>query len=599
MAKLRVDKIAASGQTSENTGSVYFDGSGDYFDISKAPFQFLHKLTHAWTVECWFYKTSDAQGTLFDTGGSSDTAIGTAVYINTGGDIRLRVRQALSGTVVSEDNAGAVSLNTWHHFALTFDGQVIRTFIDGAIISTVNYSTQSSTDSTQTLKIGVYEFDGTSKGGYFQGYISNFRICKGHAVYTSNFVVPTRELEVHQGPDDDRTVLLCCYDGENIFADKSGRHIIAAYGDRTSSPTPTATDSPIGITTNNPGLTRSVDVTDGPVFQGGAGYTSRNWLTLPKGTTTDRNRTGGRGVLSGGTSPNDNTATNNIDYITIATLGNSQDFGDTTESLSAGSSGSDSTRGLFSGGNVAGNNTNYNTISYITIATTSNAVNFGDLSGVKRYTGSTSDKTRTVIAGGANAPGPLTNVIEYVTTQALGNATNFGDLSTATWAFAGTASSPTRGIYFGGSPGPSSGSVNTIVYVTVQTLGDALDFGDLTNANAYTGPGGIVSSSTRGIRGGGGGQDPFTRVNTIDYVTMASTGNAQDFGDLSYTPNGAMGCSSLTRGIFAGGKTPAPASVNNIEYVTIASTGNAQDFGDMRGTYAFSSALSDCHGGIS
>ena len=114
-----------------------------------------------------------------------------------------------------------------------------------------------------------------------------FRVCKGHAVYTSNFAVPTRELEVHPGPDDDRTVLLACYDGENIFADKSGRHIIAAYGDRTSSPTPTATDSPIGITTNNPGLTRDVDNTFGPVFQGGAGFASQNWLTLPKGTTTD------------------------------------------------------------------------------------------------------------------------------------------------------------------------------------------------------------------------------------------------------------------------------------------------------------------------
>ena len=129
------------------------------------------------------------------------------------------------------------------------------------------------------------------------GYISNFRICKGHAVYTSNFAVPTRELEVHPGPDDDRTVLLACYDGENIFADKTGRHIIAAYGDRISSPTPTATDSPIGITTLNPGLTRDVDNTFGPTFQGGAGYTSQNWLTLPKGTTTDRNRTGGRGCF--------------------------------------------------------------------------------------------------------------------------------------------------------------------------------------------------------------------------------------------------------------------------------------------------------------
>ena len=104
-----------------------------------------------------------------------------------------------------------------------------------------------------------------------KGIFSNFRICKGHA-YKSNFAVPTRELDVHPGPDDDRTVLLTCYDGKNIFTDKTGRHIIAAYGDRTSSPTPTATDSPIGITTLSPGLDRDVDNTFGPTFQGGAGY---------------------------------------------------------------------------------------------------------------------------------------------------------------------------------------------------------------------------------------------------------------------------------------------------------------------------------------
>ena len=87
--------------------------------------------------------------------------------------------------------------------------------------------------------------------GNFQGYMSNVRVCKGHAVYTSNFIPPTRELEVHEGPDDDRTVLLCCYDGENIFAEKTGRHIIAAYGDRPSSTTWTSTDTPSGINSSH------------------------------------------------------------------------------------------------------------------------------------------------------------------------------------------------------------------------------------------------------------------------------------------------------------------------------------------------------------
>ena len=160
--------------------------------------------------------------------------------------------------------------------------------------------------------------------------MSNVRVCKGHAVYTSNFIPPTRELEVHEGPDDDRTVLLCCYDGENIFAEKTGRHIIAAYGDRPSSPTPTSTDSPIGSTTVTPGLTREVDPTEGPTFGGGAGFVSQNWLTLPKGTTTERmpsfggDQSGTRGFFAGAYNP---TRSDVINYVTVPTLGNAIDFG--------------------------------------------------------------------------------------------------------------------------------------------------------------------------------------------------------------------------------------------------------------------------------
>jgi hypothetical protein len=414
------------------------------------------------------------------------------------------------------------------------------------------------------------------------GYISNLRVVAGRRLYTSDFTPPVHALETING-----TRILCCNNSDSVTAVSNAgigtAHTATASGDPT-------------VSTDNPSLTR--DFTFGTEFQGVTTFDTQGYFVPPSGTTEQRGR--GRGVFSAATSPNDNTATNNIDYITIATTGNASDFGDLDESRQATSGGSDSTRGLFSGGSsTVSPSGNRNTISYITIASTSNVVNFGDLSEIKRYTGSTSDKTRTVIAGGANAPGPLTDTIEFVTTQSLGDATNFGDLISATWAFVGTASSPTRGIYFGGSTSTSSSnSINTIAYVTIQTLGDALDFGDLTNVNAYTGPGGIVSSTTRGIRGGGGGANPFARVNTIDYVTMASTGNAQDFGDLSYAPNGAMGCSSLTRGIFAGGKDSS-GSFNTIDYVTIASTGNAQDFGDMRGTYAFGSALSDCHGGLS
>lgn len=569
MGILRTDKISGlETPTAAVTGSVYFDGSDDSLTL---PDSCGFDSSVSYTVEMWVKDVEVPSGSspFFTFGASGATNQTFNVDYTSAGNLRLDYySNAIDFPVELNDG-------NWHHIAATYDGTTRRLFADGYL------------GASDTTTNGAYVADNVRVGRmnwisrFAKCYISNLRVVTGTALYTSDFTVPTHALEVIDG-----TILLCCNNKDNAAAIDHAN--IGASKSIT-------VNGGAAVSTLSPGLTR--DFTSGTEFKGVTTFDTQGYFVPPSGTTEQRGR--GRGIFSGGTSPNDSTSTNNIDYITIATLGNSQDFGDTTESLHATSSGSDSTRGLFSGGSVAGNNTNYNTISYITIATTSNAINFGDLSEVKRYTGSTSDKTRTVIAGGANAPGPLTNTIEFVTTQSLGDATNFGDLISATWAFVGTASSPTRGIYFGGSTTTSSSnSVNTIVYVTIQTLGDALDFGDLTNVNAYTGPGGIVSSTTRGIRGGGGGANPFTRVNTIDYVTMASTGNAQDFGDLSYAPNGAMGCSSLTRGIFAGGKNSS-GSFNTIEYVTIATTGNAQDFGDMRGTYAFGSALSDCHGGIS
>ena len=82
-------------------------------------------------------------------------------------------------------------------------------------------------------------------------------------------------------------------------------------------------------------------------------------------------------------------------------------------------------------------------------------------------------------------------------------------------------------------------------------------------------------------------------------MTIASTGNGTDFGDLAVALRASYAAGSKTRGIFGGGKTnPANALTNTISFVTIATTGDAQDFGDMINSKAFSSGLSDCHGGL-
>jgi hypothetical protein len=96
--------------------------------------------------------------------------------------------------------------------------------------------------------------------------------------------------------------------------------------------------------------------------------------------------------------------------------------------------------------------------------------------------------------------------------------------------------------------------------------------------------------------GGGVNDVSPTFYNVIDYITIASTGNAIDFGDLLNTSYNNAACSSTTRGVFALGNSGG--SVNVMQYVTIASTGNATDFGDLLFSMTDMAGLSNCHGGL-
>ena len=113
-------------------------------------------------------------------------------------------------------------------------------------------------------------------------------------------------------------------------------------------------------------------------------------------------------------------------------------------------------------------------------------------------------------------------------------------------------------------------------YVTIASTGNAADFGDLTQERNY---GGGCGSAVRGLVGGG---NPGTSPNAddlIDYVTISAMGNAQDFGDLTAARTEIGSCSSATRGIFAGGWSPS--KVDTIDFVTIQTTSNATNFGDL------------------
>ena len=167
------------------------------------------------------------------------------------------------------------------------------------------------------------------------------------------------------------------------------------------------------------------------------------------------------------------------------------------------------------------------------------------------------------------------------------------------WNLSGL-SSPIRGVFSGGYETPNSGPAidgnpsRLIDLITIASLGNAVDFGKLTvNSMGRSG----LSNNVRGVLAGG--RNPGGRLDSIDYITIASTGNATPFGDLGVFREAPTASSTQVRGTFSGGRQPA--YVNTIEYVTIASTGNANDFGDLlapSGGWFNGAGCSDSHGGL-
>ena len=237
-------------------------------------------------------------------------------------------------------------------------------------------------------------------------------------------------------------------------------------------------------------------------------------------------------------------ATNVIDYITISSTGNALDFGDLIQPGRGKSGCSNSTRGVFSGGNNDSSPLiNYNVIEYLTISSTGNTQDFGDLIISASNRSSCSSPTRGLFGGGSSPTN--INAIEYVTISTLGNAQDFGDLTAAKFASGGCSNS-TRGLFGGGGVGATS--INTIDYITISTLGNSVKFGDLTlgrfsYSNSWASP-------TRGGWAGGYYYSPtLLTSNIIDYVTILTQGNAIDFGDLLTDMRQSAGCSNAHGGL--------------------------------------------------
>ena len=229
-------------------------------------------------------------------------------------------------------------------------------------------------------------------------------------------------------------------------------------------------------------------------------------------------------------------------------------------------------RGLFCGGYNQNISALVNTIEYIAIQTTGNGTDFGDLTALSNSCMGGGNGTRGVIALG-NTGGDV-NIIDYITMSTLGNASDFGDLTEARGGGAGGLENGTRLVFAAGNPSTEPNKSNVIDYITVASTGNATDFGDAQTA-AY-GKWSGVNNSTRGCYAGGYAAAGV--IDEIDYITIATTGNASDFGDLSTSGYNGAGGDNQSRGVFCAGIMGSAS--NTMEYITIATTGNCTDFGD-------------------
>ena len=213
------------------------------------------------------------------------------------------------------------------------------------------------------------------------------------------------------------------------------------------------------------------------------------------------------------------------------------------------------------------------------------ALNFNGASGAPFVTGG----ARGTFGGGNpdELPGPGSKnddggykVIDYVSIDTTGNASDFGRLTIKTFQ-AAACSNQTRAVWMGGGTVGGPTLTDVMQYVTIASTGDAADFGNtlsIVKSEAGCSDG---SAGNRGIYWPGQYQQAGTSNDQIGYINISSTGNAQDFGNTLQNTRTGCAWADSTRGCFNGVNASTGSASNVIEYITIQSTGNSTDFGDM------------------
>ena len=289
--------ITRNGNTTQGTFSPYgsnwsnyFDGSGDYLQAGTSANLALG--SGDFTIEGWFFCTGYNGGAaLYSTINTYPSSTGLLFYISNLGVYTIDV----NGTILT--GSGTATLNTWVHYAVVRNSNTITIYINGSSIGTVSSSTNYSDQYAVIGRTGA-----GSASNYFLGYISNTRMVKGTAVYTSSFIPSTTPLTAITN-----TQLLTCQ--SNRFIDTSSNAFTITKNGDTSvqrfspfSPTSAYSTSVIGGSGYFDGSGDYLTASQNAAFNFGTGaFTVEAWVYITASNGTNQRIIGlGDGAIGGG-----------------------------------------------------------------------------------------------------------------------------------------------------------------------------------------------------------------------------------------------------------------------------------------------------------
>ena len=546
--------VATIGSQTTSSWEVDFSANGTKMYVTDTNQDSIYQfsLSTAWDITTASYdNVSYSAGSQGNVRGSAFSADGTKLFI-------------VENTGTHEVHQYSLS-TAWDLSTASYDNVKLAPSDDVSSIGTYFYSVAFSPDGTKMFAAGSGQ-TGTS-------LILSYSLSTGYDLSTASYDNVSFD-HSSQTPDLKRIVFNS--DGTQFFQASGAQQKIYQYSMTTAYDLSTASydNKTFSTASQETGVNNSVKFSTGgtKMYILGFGTDTVYQYSTESSGGSGVAWAGSRGMGVGGS---DGSLLNTLQYFDLSTTGNATDFGDLTQAINKCTASSSGSRGVRIAGQITASPYYTDTIDYWTFATTGNATDFGDATGdhARRHA-TVGNGTRAISSGGV----VYVNIIEYITIATTGNAQDFGDLITGLLDHFST-NDDTRGIFAGGNNQLDQTRKEMMDYITMATTGNSTDFGDLNTPTVSAGVG-IVSDNTTGLFMGGGN----TYSNQILKVTIATTGNSSDFGDLTASKAylGQASYPTNARGVaMSGYLNPGSVRYNVIEYVTISTPGNAQDFGDL------------------